>query len=497
MYGREKKEFGDYQTPISFCYDVCKYIQKEGFVGDIDAIFDPTCGIGNFLRAAYSVFCIDKVYGIEINEGYVHRAQRLVPTANVQVGNIFGIKTKHICKTDNVLLVGNPPWATNANQVYNIPPKNNFKGKRGIDALTGSSNFDICEYIILQLLNEYNGTSSTICMLCKTSVARNILLEIDRNDIFHERIEMLYFDNNKVFGVAAHACIFAVKLSRKSAKKSVTCTVKNFANNTLLDTLVVADGKLKSLNTKIDLEGNCQLTWRSGVKHDCSKVMELDIKDGILRNKQNSIVDIEQDLIFPLVKSSDFKRPVLTEFSKYVIVTQKRPKQDTLYIREQYPRTWGYLNSNLPFFSRRKSAIYKNSPQFSMFGIGEYSFAPYKVGLSGFYKKPLFCLLYSDIPVMVDDTSYFLAFSDYNKAYTMMLLLNSSIVQDFLLSIAFLDNKRPYTAKILSRLDLNKCIDAVSFDKIESIEKKLKLKQYISYEVYFDFINFIKEERQM
>lgn len=42
-----------------------------------------------------------------------------------------------------------------------------------------------------------------------------------------------------------------------------------------------------------------------------------------------------------------------------------------------------------------------------MFGIGDYSFAPYKVALSGFYKKPLFCLLYASKPVMTDDTAYF------------------------------------------------------------------------------------------
>ena len=101
-----------------------------------------------------------------------------------------------------------------------------------------------------------------------------------------------------------------------------------------------------------------------------------------------------------------------------------------------------------------------------MFGVGDYSFAPYKVGVSGFYKKPLFSLLTADKPVMTDDTSYFLSFDNYDDAYTMMLLLNSQPVQEYLTSIAFLDSKRPYTVKLLSRVDIIKCISRVSMDEL-------------------------------
>lgn len=70
-----------------------------------------------------------------------------------------------------------------------------------------------------------------------------------------------------------------------------------------------------------------------------------------------------------------------------------------------------------------------------MFGVGDYSFSTYKVGISGFYKKPLFSLLYNknelSHPIMLDDTSYFLSFDTYDEAYTCMLLLNSESVQNF------------------------------------------------------------------
>ena len=150
---------------------------------------------------------------------------------------------------------------------------------------------------------------------------------------------------------------------------------------------------------------------------------------------------------------------------------------------------WSYLNSHSDDFSKRKSIIYKKSCSFSMFGVGDYSFAPYKVGVSGFYKKPLFSLLTADKPVMTDDTSYFLSFDNYDDAYTMMLLLNSPPVQGYLTSIAFLDSKRPYTVKVLSRVDLLKCLSNVSIDELIQTEKFFKLSAFITPEMY----NHLKE----
>ena len=89
-------------------------------------------------------------------------------------------------------------------------------------------------------------------------------------------------------------------------------------------------------------------------------------------------------------------------------------------------------------------------------------------------------MLQGEKPVMTDDTAYFLAFYDYDVAYSIMLLLNSQKVQDFLLSIAFLDNKRPYTVKLLSRLDLIKCLEAVSLAELIETEKKLALESRIT-----------------
>ena len=73
MPGDNKKEYGDYQTPLDFCNRVCGYV-KSHVIDDPAAILEPTCGIGNFLYSASEVFGCKNLYGIEINESYVRKA---------------------------------------------------------------------------------------------------------------------------------------------------------------------------------------------------------------------------------------------------------------------------------------------------------------------------------------------------------------------------------------------------------------------------------------
>lgn len=197
-----------------------------------------------------------------------------------------------------------------------------------------------------------------------------------------------------------------------------------------------------------------------------------------------------------MIKSSGFKSCIINEqFKKNVIVTQKKIKEDTSYIKTLAPQTWKYLVENKESFDRRKSSIYQGAPDFSMFGIGDYSYSVYKVGVSGFYKKPLFSLLYNKEqlkhPVMVDDTSYFISFDNYNDAYVCMVLLNTNYVQDFLYSISFQDAKRPYTKKVLQRLDFKKVVESISVHKLEETEKNLKLKKYLNQNMYNQFKKLI------
>lgn len=487
-----KEEYGDYQTPEQFTKVVCEFLFYKKKVRP-SCVIEPTCGRGNFLKSSL-IFNASQYYGIEINEKYCDICRRYFDSRYVKIINsdIFNFDFTHLVGED-ILIVGNPPWVTNTElsklNSANVPNKINFKKLKGIDAITGASNFDICETIILRLIQSFKFSNTHIALLCKNSVARNIFCEVKKGKIGFTDFEMFEFDSKKIFGINASCCLLYIKLSPKSISSS--CGVYNLDSpNKLKSSLDLIDGRIiPTLTNNIDnFDGSCCFEWRQGIKHDCSKIMELNFQDHKLINGKGEIVLIEKDLVYPLVKSSMFKSPIINSFSKYVIVTQKKIKEDTSYIEKIYPLTWKYLDDNNSFFNKRKSSIYKRSPKFSMFGVGGYSYSRYKVGISGFYKTPLFSLLVSNTkPVMIDDTSYFLSFSTYNDAYTSMLFLNSRRVQGFLKSISFQDNKRPYSKKVLARLDFKKIVEKISFSELQETEKYLNLDPFITKELVQEF----------
>lgn len=501
-----KKEFGDYQTPDSFAEIVCDLLRDKLNVTP-HVVIEPTSGVGNFLNAALNSFdTIDEAIGLEINPAYCNECKKRIIDERLQVinDNFFTYQIEKYIGEKETLFLGNPPWATNSELNFNLPEKENFKKLSGTDAITGASNFDICEYIILKLIEKSLNKRVEIAMLCKTSVARNVLLELDRNDTCIDTVKMYNFNSSKIFGISAPACLLFIKMSTTDTKCCECDIYEIDSPDTIIGKIVFKNGKLSNCNDGvIDLDGDCCIEWRQGVKHDCAGVMELEKEnENWYKNKNKEEIELEDSLVFPLMKSSSFKKPVInSDFKKYVIVTQKKVRDETGYIEKLAPKTWKYLCDRKAVFDSRKSSIYKGAPAFSMFGVGDYSYAEYKVGISGFYKKPLFALLYNekkiDQPIMVDDTSYFLSFDNYSEAYTCMLLLNSERVQKFLLSISFQDAKRPYTKKVLQRLDLNKCIQNIKFDELVDVERAFGLSETITPEMYISFKEYICELKKV
>ena len=91
-------------------------------------------------------------------------------------------------------------------------------------------------------------------------------------------------------------------------------------------------------------------------------------------------------------------------------------------------------------FAKRKSSIYRGQPAFALFGIGPYSFAPYKVAISGLHKVPKFRRRpAAGRPVMLDDTCYFLPCPSAVEAAFLLALCNDPITLGLIGSICFRD----------------------------------------------------------
>lgn len=502
-------EFGDYQTPQAFVKKVCRYLR------DIEKItpkfiFEPTFGLGSFIIEALNEFeeSLTHIFGVEINTEYYNHTVNLMKNsqngyllnqASLYNEDIFTFDfdkiKERINKQDKLLVVGNPPWVTNSYLTSlgsdNLPTKENFKGLKGLDAITGMGNFDIAEYIFLQMLNEFKNYNCTIAMLCKNIVAKNIVYDLGKYDFGLSGIKMLNFDASQVFGVSCEASLLILDIGEGKKK---TCDVYNIESPNTIDRVFgwvnnnfISD--IKNYSTGSYIDGLSPFEWRQGVKHDSAKVMELSVVDDALFNGFNKKIEVEEGLVYPLLKSSDLKNHIINKTRKQVIITQRKIKEPTDHIETEYPKTWAYLNFYKDILDSRKSSIYKNSPPFSIFGIGEYSFKPYKVAVSGFYKEPIFALVHGEKAIMLDDTCYFLGFDDFSFALITMLLLNHPDVQGFIKSIAFLDSKRPYTKRILMRIDLRKVAKATEYEQLIFLSKKLGVNCEIGSDIYKEYIS--------
>lgn len=487
----DRTEYGDFQTNEDLADKIAKHLAKREISPEI--VIEPTCGKGNFIIASLSNFkAIKKVFGVEIYKPYVWETKFSIldfflsnpdspkPEISIMHCSIFDFDFKSISRqfsTEKLLIVGNPPWVTNSKlgslNSLNLPQKSNFKNQNGLDAMTGKGNFDIAEYITLMLLDAFQNHNGYLALLVKNSVVKNIVFDQKNKNYRVGEIEKYCIDSKKEFNVSVEASLLYCQLN---LNPSLECnefdfySLKKRLSFGWLNTKFVSN--LADYNETKEIDGVCPFVWRQGIKHDCANVMELERVNGHFVNKLAEEITLEEGLIYGFLKSSDLKNAVIKNTRKHVIVTQTKVGQETSYIQNFYPKTYNYLKSNISSFNARKSSIYNGKPLFSIFGIGDYSFKPYKVAISGLYKTYHFTLVLpqNDKPVMLDDTCYFIGFDKIEFAVYAILLLNFSKTEEFLKSITFADAKRVFTKDLLMRLDL------LSISKIiteEEIEKQI------------------------
>lgn len=245
-----------------------------------------------------------------------------------------------------------------------------------------------------------------------------------------------------------------------------------------------------------DIDGDCPFEWRQGLKHDCSDVMEFEKVNGHYLNALSEKTELEPDLVYGIVKSSDLKNTIVKTPRKYTIVTQRKVGQETSYIRSAYPKIYQYLLNHQQSFDARKSSIYKGKPSFSIFGIGDYSFKPFKVVISGLYKTFHFTLVLPEKkkPLMLDDTCYMLGFDNLDYAVYTLLLLNAQPTKKLLQSITFPDAKRTFTKDVLMRIDLFKLSNQLSPDNLKHEIEELN-KRYSLYATTDNWNSFVEQLR--
>lgn len=458
---------GDWQTPDALAEAVLQCIARDGAPA---AVLEPTCGQGAFLAAAARCFPQATLCGFDVSEEYVARARgRLPPERSaVCVADFFTVPWERVVSGlgSPLWVVGNPPWVTNATQgalgVDNLPVKTNARRVAGLDALTGRSNFDISEWMLVRLLEALRGRFFSLAMLCKASVARRVIEAVGARAWSLDG-ELRTIDAGLHFGAAVEAVLLRVWPARGGRPRGAWPIFKALEASEPSRRWGVVEGglcnDLDAYERTRDWEGKSALTWRSGLKHDCARVMELNRRDGHWVNGWGERVEVEPEHVFPLLKGSDVANGRLTP-TRGVIVTQRRLGEDTRALRETAPRLWTYLCRHRLALEGRRSRIYRGQPPFALFGIGAYAFAPYKIALCGFYKRLGFSLLYpfDGRPVMVDDTVYFLPCATEPEARRILAVLSGERARAFFEARVFWDAKRPLGKALLQRLSLEKLL---------------------------------------
>ena len=317
---KQKTEFGDFQTPIELARKVCSLLSQRGFRPA--SILEPSCGEGSFLRACLEFFpLVRNLIGIDINEDYVHAARLAVAgltprTASIEImqADFFRLDWTSVLESapQPILVIGNPPWVTNAElgslQSSNLPEKSNYHDRRGIDAITGKGNFDISEWLLNRAIEWIDGGEAVLAMLCKTSVARKALHYAWKRGQHIQSSDMYAVDASNYFGASVPACLLVVCSS--ASVRSYDCSVHDSIEDHGGETAVfgLREGRLVANTPNFErwkhLEGDERYKWRSGIKHDCAKVMELSKEKEGYRNGFGELVDLEDRYLFPLLKSS-------------------------------------------------------------------------------------------------------------------------------------------------------------------------------------------------
>jgi type II restriction/modification system DNA methylase subunit YeeA len=148
---------------------------------------------------------------------------------------------------------------------------------------------------------------------------------------------------------------------------------------------------------------------------------------------------IEPDLVYPLVRGRDVKKWFVDFEDRYIILPHD-PKTakplSEMTIKTQFPNTYNYFNRfKRDLETRSIHKLWgKSNPFYTVYDIGVYTFAPYKVvwkriaGAITGKAISFVCAVITPIngkPVIVDDSTILVNTDDINEAYYLAGILNS------------------------------------------------------------------------
>lgn len=215
------------------------------------------------------------------------------------------------------------------------------------------------------------------------------------------------------------------------------------------------------------MEGRCPYEIRHGLKHDVADVLIVQIveqSDSKLviapAGRPAEKYEIEPHALFPFVQPRHLAAWRVKGYTYAIIPQRKAGENNEREVRQTLPLTYAYLKRFESAFAARRSRIFSGTPFYGLFGLGDYTWAPYKICWCGLGFRPEFAVagpvadaLVGTKPLVPDGTVYFIPTSDQLEAHFLCAILNAEIVHTFL-STRSSKSKRGLPKKLMQQLRL-------------------------------------------
>jgi len=387
-------------------------------LNEIKSVIDTAAGSCNFLIPLAEKFPEKQFYGIEKNE-FIFR-QTKVKTDGLK--NLTYLKGDMIFDHFDIpecdLYIGNPPFV-NLNDMdddYRLKVidiwKNEFPTEKGYKLLLGNSRGDLSQLIFHLTMKIYLKEKAD----CAVILPDSLLFGNEASRAFREfrnfNVRSLWDISDKsafsytkrpcfvLFGQKGEETVFPV-LYRKQKEKIQ---------------LHLHKGQLVPQSAII--HGSNHYQTRQGINTLGA--------NGIYM--KNELPLWKSELLQPLYRSCDVKR-WQAEPSRWILMPYREKKLLTEeYLMKKEPAVWKYLTKYKKELSDRKSPHLKKKGWYSLFGVGDYTFSPWKVIWNALGARDINAAVISKgIPNQAMHA--YISLNDEKEAHYVCALMNSSPVR--------------------------------------------------------------------
>lgn len=390
--------------------------------------------------AAAVTFPRASLYGCEIQTKHFLEARRNLPLATLREANFFELDLeRHFPLQGKPLILANPPWVM-ADEIARGSFQNRpalyqaTTAPPGLERILGSANFDIAEAVFFRCYAAYQHLEPVFAFLLKQTTARRILRYLWRHQLPGSRFQAIPINAKSIFKAQVEACVLMFEAVghehyAEAAGKKVA----------MVHGQMVED--YEAFLQYHHLLGPKRTLWRSGVKHDAKTVFV-----------PSALPNIEEDRVFPHLSGRQLFHGLAPSS---IILSQLRLGEPPTTLKS-LPKTWDYFMEHLAVLQKRKSRVFRGSHPFPIFGVGDYTFKPWKVAVASLYSKfrPKLVGPVDGKPVIFDDTIYFVAFDEEGEAKRFLSQAQRPEVAALLASLVPCGSKRSFTAQVLNRVQL-------------------------------------------